>query len=187
MRIQVSTGLFREAAETVVARLVSAGFFSLQLSAAHRAADIPALARLKEEHGLEYTMHAPFPGSGAEHFDTRISNAKVEAQILASLENARQLDCPVVVMHAGYSHGDYDKEMAAIIASLHRCADAADKQGIGLCIENTDNAHTPAGVVRNVSVIEKLVKSGFRLCLDTSHLRTILASDSEVLDRKSVV
>jgi sugar phosphate isomerase/epimerase len=184
MRIQVSSSLFPGPAENAVKKLVELGFGGIQLGAAHGSADIAQLKDLKKYYSLDYSMHAPFPNKRHDIVDPAKKSGSHSGEVLDSIENAVVLGADIVVVHAGHSSGSFTKSLEINAADFRIYGEYAKERGVEVLFENNDMTDTTlGGLTDSPDMVRRMHdETGLRMCFDTSHLRTIVDTDEEVLD-----
>lgn len=100
---------------------------------------IAALKKLKEDNGLEFTVHAPFADINIASLNSVLLNVMMK-RLEKSIKHARQLDCVLWVFHPGSKTGLSffypEKEWHVNTESAKRLSTIAKTYGVKIAIEN---------------------------------------------------
>jgi sugar phosphate isomerase/epimerase len=124
-------------------------------------AEVNELLRLKERFGIRYTALSPGIGKGSIEDEKTLAH-ELDETLPATFALAKKLDVPLVIIF-GFQRlpQQTDALESEVVAALRRLADAAEKAGLRLAVENEPGFWCDTG--RNTARILAAVNSPF-LC-----------------------
>ncbi len=127
------------------------------------AADISGWRRLADSLHITYqSVHAPFGRADALWQEGTAAECAVE-ELLACLKDCVKNEIPIMVMHAFIGFGQHTPT-AAGIENFKKIADAADRLGVKIALENTEGEEYLAALMEAFRGYEQV---GF--CWDSGH------------------
>ena len=127
------------------------------------AADISGWRRLADSLHITYqSVHAPFGRADALWQEGTAAECAVE-ELLACLKDCAKNEIPIMVMHAFIGFGQHTPT-AAGIENFKKIADAADRLGVKIALENTEGEEYLAALMEAFRGYEQV---GF--CWDSGH------------------
>jgi sugar phosphate isomerase/epimerase len=134
---------------------------------------VKTLKKIKEEHNIEFFVHAPWAGVNIATPNSCLRRAVLK-RLKKSIANSAKLDCKLWVFHpgskTGLSHFYPEKDWQLNLESVNILADFARAEGVKIAIENTPEPFP--SLMKNVEDFQRFyteINEEIEMVLDVAH------------------